>query len=700
MYASDRFISSITPLRCVGSFFWIVALVIALAPSAHGQDPNEYSILTYAGTGIAGFAGDGSPATEARFTYPWNAAADNDGNIYIADRDNNRIRIIKRNGVISTFAGNGATGYSGNAGPAVSASLNKPKGVGVMPDGSVLIADTENHCIRRVTKDGTINVFAGMPQIGGIGDDIVAATDAMFKQPSDLVVDATGNVYVVDSSNYRIRLIDTSGMVRTVAGVGGLEFGYAGDNGPATAALLLRPSGMDVDDQGNMYIADQFNNVIRKVDTDGIITTFAGIRTGGFSGDGGLATAAQLSFPEDVMVDDKGNVFISDYSNHRIRRVDKDGVFDTVAGVGKPGYYGDGGPAMLSFVDKPAGLLLYSQDSFLVADSDNNVLREITLRDLSQTPTPTQTATQTPTPTATKTPTPRPSNTPTMTPTQLPVNQLAPAKDSAPGTYYTNTNRVVIPVDPNDGGVLVVLSSTQDGSGSLTIDDTLSLNVSRPDGTVANATITFSESSPNRAPEDVTSLFQKGEHRVTIRLMNLTTASGDVPIRGTEVWVALLLAPEVADIPDIRLLPGQRLEGAFDLDDYLIDRDSGTDGVTWYYEVADGAVPGLSVDENNIVTVHAAATPTEGSIIFSATDGVFNSTDVVHVKTSTFLIAPFMEEPAPLVEDYAFITPYSMYNQMLPDGVYAADIPFSTTFEGEMGLEAANIARGQAFFLL
>ncbi|MFH1743457.1 MAG: NHL repeat-containing protein [bacterium] len=697
MCATGHLTSSAKRVHFISLICLTIALVLLTALAAHGQAPSSYSILTYAGSGVAGFAGDGSPATEARFNTPWNAAIDRDGNIYIADSDNNRIRKIDRSGIVSTFAGNGLSTYSGDLGPAKDAALKKPKSVAVRPDGSILIADTENHVIRRVDKDGIITTFAGVGQFGGTGEEVAPAASALFRQPSDLVVDATGNVFIVDSSNHRVRVVDTNGIVRTVAGVGGLEFGYAGDNGPATAALLLKPSGIDIDKAGNLYIVDQFNSVVRKVNTSGIITTVAGTGTSGYSGDGGPATQAQLTFPQDALIDTAGNLIISDYSNHRIRRVDATGKIETIAGVGKPEYFGDGGPAIIAFLNRPVGLMLYSEDSFLVVDSQNHVIREVTLRDLNVTPTPTPTATITPTPTATRTPTPRPTNTPTNTPTQLPMNQLAPVVTPGAGTYYSNTNLVYIPVEPVAGRVRVVLSSTRDGDGPLSIDDTIGLDVSRPDGTIANATITFSEDNPVRSPENVTSLFQQGNHQVTIRLLNLTTKEGVPPRTGNPVWVAVLLAPEISDIPDLRLVVGERLENALDLDDYVVDRDSTQEGISWTYEIT-GSVPDLGVDQENIVSVRAAATPTEGSIVFTATDGVFSSSDEVHVKTSTFMVSPFMEHSVALVQDYAFITPYTMYDQMLPDGVYAGDIPFSATFESEKGLEACNVARGQSYF--
>lgn len=697
MCPTDTQKSSAKPIRYVTLSLAVLAVTAVVPLCAQGQSTDAYSILTFAGSGEQGFTEDGTPASEARFNNPWSAAAGLDPHIiYIVDKDNNRIRRIDRDGAVSTFAGNGAATFAGDVGAARDASLNKPKAVVAAQDGSILIADTDNHCIRRVDENGIITTFAGIGGVGGIGDEGVPAAQALFRHPSDLAIDVSGNVYVVDSANNRVRMIDTTGIVRTI--IGGSNFGFEGDGGPAIDAALLGPSGIDIDKDGNIYVVDQLNHVVRKVDTDGIIRTVAGTgRLPGDSGDGGEAIAARLSFPRDVLVDDQGNLIITDERNHRIRRVDQDGIIDTIAGVGIPGYEGDGGPARLAFLDRPAGLMRYSEDSFLVADSQNHVVRDVTLRDLSVTPTPLPTATPTPTPTATSTPTPRPTNTPTSTPTQLPVNHLAPSypkPGDETGIYYTNTNRVEIPVDPSKGGVLIVLSSTPDGAEDLTIDDTISLDVSRPDGTIANATITFSEDSPTRPPENVTAHFQEGSHNVTIRLLNLT---GDTRNPGTEVWVAVLLAPEISDIPDLRLVPGRQLSEAFDLDDYVVDRDSGQEGITWDYSVT-GSVVGLEIDrKNNVVSLEAAATPTEGSIIFSATDGVFSTTDEVHVKTSTFLISPFIRDHAPLVKDFAFITPYSLYDHMLPEGVYAADVPFSTTFEAGMGLDAANVARGQVY---
>ncbi len=678
----------------IASFIFIASLFTVLPTDTYCQDVETYFILPYAGTGVAGFAGDGSPATQAQFNRVWNAARGPNGSVYVADRENNRIRRIAPDGIITNFAGNGLATFAGDLGAATEASLNKPQGVIAAQDGSILIADTGNHCIRRVDKDGIITTYVGIGGAGGIGEENVPADQAQLRYPTDLDVDASGNIYVVDTQNNRIRVIDTDGIMKTI--IGGSGFGFSGDGGPAIEARLSGPTGIDIDTEGNIYIADQINKVIRKVDSEGIITTVAGIPDQmGDSGDGGPATSAELSFPRDVLVDTQGNLIISDEINNKIRLVDTDGIIHTIAGVGISGYEGDGGPANQAFLNRPAGLMLLSQDSFLVADSRNHVLRELTTRDLDVTPTPTPTATFTPTPTQTNTPTPRPTDTPTNTPTQLPLNQLAPVINGATGTglYYSNTNSVEIPVDPSQGRVRVALSSTPDGSGPLIVDDTIGLDVLRPDGTIANATISFSVDEPRRSPENVTSLFQKGMHEVTIRLLNLEGESFDT---SSPVYVTALLAPELSDIPDLRLIVGQRVSQALDLDDYAVDRDSGSEGLTWTFEPT-GSVSGLSIDENNVVSVQAAATPTEGAVIFRATDGVFSSTDEVSIKTSTFLVSPFIKDPAPLVQDFAFITPYSLYEQMLPEGVYAADIPFSTTFEHDLGLDAANVARGQTY---
>jgi sugar lactone lactonase YvrE len=248
-------------------------------------------------------------------------AVDSAGNLYIADPNNYRIRKVATNGTITTFAGNGSSGSSGDGGAATNAQLFRPDGVAVdYSTGNVYIADASYHIIRRVGTDGIITTFAGKSSRGYSGDD-GAATSAQLNTPRGIAVDSTGNVYIADTINNRIRKVAaTTGIITTFAGNG--SAGYSGDDGAATSAQLRSPRGVAVDSTGNVYIADTDNHRIRRVATNGKITTFAGNGSAGFSGgDGSNATSAQLNFPRGVAVDSRGDVYIADTNNHRIRRV-------------------------------------------------------------------------------------------------------------------------------------------------------------------------------------------------------------------------------------------------------------------------------------------------------------------------------------------------------------------------------------------
>ena len=209
-------------------------------------------------------------------------------------------------------------------------NLNSPSGVTVDGAGNLYIADTNNHRIRKVDTSGVITTVAGTGVSGYSGDDGLA-TAAQLNNPYGVTVDGAGNLYIADRSNHRIRKVDTSGVITTVAGTG--AYGYSGDDGTAITAQLNFPYGVTIDSIGNLYIADSFNHRIRKVDTSGVITTVAGTGAQGNSGDGGAATAAQLNSPSNVTVDSAGNLYIADTNNHRIRKVDTSGVITTVSGT-------------------------------------------------------------------------------------------------------------------------------------------------------------------------------------------------------------------------------------------------------------------------------------------------------------------------------------------------------------------------------
>jgi len=278
--------------------------------SALGQ---TYTIYTLAGNGTQGFSGDNGPATGAELFQPLGVALDSAGNVYVADSSNNRIRKVS-NGVITTVAGNGTPGFSGDGGPATSTGLNYPSGVALDSAGSLYIADAGDNRIRKVSN-GVITTVAGTGGWGGYGGDGGPATSAWLLVPSGVAVDSAGSLYIADAGNNRIRKV-SNGVITTVAGNGTL--GYSGDGGPATNAQLNGPEGVAVDSGGNIYIADMDNNRIRKV-SNGVITTVAGNGTQGLSGDNGPAVSAELYRPEGIAVDATGNLYIADTWNNRIR---------------------------------------------------------------------------------------------------------------------------------------------------------------------------------------------------------------------------------------------------------------------------------------------------------------------------------------------------------------------------------------------
>jgi len=332
-----------------------------------------------AGNGTDGFSGDGGPATSALLSFPHGAAVDSEGNLFIADQNNHRIRKVDAStGVISTVAGNGIFGFNGDGGPATLARLDGPVGVAVDNEGNLFIADINNHRIRKVdASTGVISTVAGNGARGFSGDG-GPAISAQLHAPYDVAFDSSGNLFIADMSNNRIRKVDaTTGIISTVAG-NGID-GFSGDGGLATQASLDRPFGVAVDSSGTLFIADTDNHRVRKVDaTTGIISTVAGDGTFGFSGDGSPATLARLNSPSEVAFDSSGNLFISDWGNDRIRKVDAStGVISTVAGDGTASFGGDGGPATLASLNLPSGLAFDSEGTLFIADQLNHRIRKV-----------------------------------------------------------------------------------------------------------------------------------------------------------------------------------------------------------------------------------------------------------------------------------------------------------------------------------
>jgi sugar lactone lactonase YvrE len=341
-------------------------------------DTNEYqsTIETLAGTLIEGVDSNGSIFSRLLTSYPTDVAVDANGNAFIADLGKHLIHKVTPDGVVTTFAGTGSEGFSGDGSAAILAQLSSPTGITLDTSGNLYIADRTNHRIRKVATDGVITTVAGVGSRGFSGDD-GPATAAQLYDPSAIAVDASGNLYIADRSNHRVRKVDTDGVITTVAGTGSASFG--GDRGLATQAQLSFPSDVTIDNAGNLYIADTSNNLIRKVTSDGTISSVVGIGIGGFSGDGGVATLARISGPSGVTVDDTGNLFITDTNNDRIRKVTLDGLINTVAGVGTYIFapLGDGGPALEGNLKEPSRVAVDAFGAIYIADTGNERIRKV-----------------------------------------------------------------------------------------------------------------------------------------------------------------------------------------------------------------------------------------------------------------------------------------------------------------------------------
>jgi hypothetical protein len=343
-------------------------------------------ITTFAGTGALGYSGDGGPAVEARLNAPIGVIADAAGNIYISDFGTNVIRKVSSTGIISTVAGNGTSGYMGDGGPATAAGLQEPEGMAVDATGNLYIADDRNNVIRKVTPAGIITTIAGngygsgIPAFcnGGYNGDGIAATAAELNNPEFIAIDAAGNIYFSDHCNSIVRKVDNAGIITTFAGMYD-SIGFSGDGGPANLAKLSRVDGLALDASGNLYIADQGNNVIRKVTTSGTISTFAGMHdSSGYSGDGGPAISAKL-FAYGLAFDNIGNLYFSQSSV--IRKVDAAGIVTTMAGKYNTGFSGsfggDLGPATAALFNEATGIACDAAGNLYIADTYNARIRKV-----------------------------------------------------------------------------------------------------------------------------------------------------------------------------------------------------------------------------------------------------------------------------------------------------------------------------------
>jgi sugar lactone lactonase YvrE len=362
----------------------MVLLVLGVVTACGGGGSAEKAAIleTVAGDGGSKL-GDGGPATSAGLCGPTGVALDAAGNMYISDTGDycigpggDTVRKVDPNGTITTVAGTGEAGFSGDGGPATKAKLDGPFGVAVDREGNLYISDGFNYRIRKVDKDGIITTFAGTGKEGYSGDG-GPATSAKLTEPDQMTFDAKGNLYLGDWSS--VRKIDPSGTITTVAGTGRL--GFSGDGGPATDAKMTA-SDVALNDKGNLYISDTEHHRIRMVNKDGIIDTVAGTGKEGYSGDGGPATKAALNLPIGIALDSEGNLFIACHHNSRVRKVDRSGKITTVAGTGEMMFNREKGPATKVALDQPWGLF-FDEDSgeLYIADAFNSRIRALRLED-------------------------------------------------------------------------------------------------------------------------------------------------------------------------------------------------------------------------------------------------------------------------------------------------------------------------------
>ena len=352
-------------------YIFIIAIFLIFCAQCYSQN-----ISTLYGT-TEGYSGDGNLAVNAQFDGPTDLTYDSNGNLFFVDGQNSVVRKIDTNGIISTIAGNGIPGYSGDGGLATDAQLYVPYGIVFDSNNNLYISEIGNNVIRKIDTNGIISTIAGNG-IQGYSGDGGLATDAQLYGPFGITFDKNYNLYIGERYNNVIRKIDTNGIITTIAGNG--NQGYSGDGGLATDALLYGCRSVTFNDNGDLYIADRNNHVIRKIDTNGIISTIVGNGIQGYSGDGDLAINAQINYPRIVIFDNYDNFYFSESSSHVIRKVDNTGVITTVAGNGTSGYSGDGGIATNAGLKAPFGMILDSKDAggnLIFCDNNNNVIRKI-----------------------------------------------------------------------------------------------------------------------------------------------------------------------------------------------------------------------------------------------------------------------------------------------------------------------------------
>lgn len=335
-------------------------------------------ISTIAGNGVSQYIGDGWPGTSYSLATPNGLCIAGNGDVYECDYGLPRIRRVNKYDSLFTVAGIGTNGFAGDGGPATAATFGNPTGVAFDVAGNLYVCEEHNNRIRKISKaTGLISTVCGSGG-GGYGGDGGPALSADMEGPAGLSVDKLGNIYIADKGNCRIRMVDHStGVISTIAGTG--TCGYDGDGGAATSAKLSYPKSVYADTLGNLYIADFGNNRVRKVNLGtGTITTVAGTGTPALSGDGGPATSAALQQPNSVFLSKKGNLYISDFGNNVIRMVTPGGTIYTVAGSGMYGYSGDGGWATVATFLGPLAVCTDDSEYLYIADGGNSAIRKVT----------------------------------------------------------------------------------------------------------------------------------------------------------------------------------------------------------------------------------------------------------------------------------------------------------------------------------